>query len=88
MRIKKGYMMQTVAGSNVVVPVGAEAISFRGMLTLNEVGAFVWKALENDNTAENIANEVVKEYDVDFETALTDVNGFIARLREKGFIEE
>jgi len=29
MRIKKGYMMQTVAGSNVVVPVGAEAISFR-----------------------------------------------------------
>jgi len=58
------------------------------MLTLNEVGAFVWKALENDNTAENIANEVVKEYDVDFETALTDVNGFIARLREKGFIEE
>lgn len=88
MKIKKGYMLQTVAGSSVVVPVGAEAFSFKGMLTLNEVGALVWKALENGNTAENIANEVVKEYAVDFETALSDVNGFIERLREKGFIEE
>ncbi len=88
MKIKKGYMLQSVAGSSVVVPVGDEALSFKGMLTLNEVGAFVWKQLENDNTAENIANEVVKEYAVDFETALNDVNTFISRLKEKNFLEE
>ena len=88
MKIKKGYMLQTVAGSNIVVPVGDEALSFRGMLTLNEVGSVVWKALENDNTAENIADEVAKEYGIDFETALSDVNTFISKLKEKGFIEE
>ena len=88
MKIKEGYMLQSVAGSNIVVPIGDEALSFRGMLTLNEVGTFVWKALEKDNTPENIANGIVNEYNVDFDTALKDVNSFISRLRDKGFIEE
>ncbi|MBO4338328.1 MAG: PqqD family protein [Clostridia bacterium] len=88
MKIKEGFMLQSVAGSNVVVPIGATALSFRGMLTLNEIGAFVWKALETDNTPEKIAEEIVKEYEVDFETALNDVNAFVDKLREKDFIEE
>jgi hypothetical protein len=81
-------MLSNVAGSNIVVSVGLDALSFRGMLTLNEVGTFIWKALENDNTPENIAKAIVGEYKVDYDTALADVNSFISRLRDKGFIEE
>ena len=88
MKIKEGYMLSNVAGSDIVVPVGSEALSFKGMLTLNEVGAFVWRALEKDNTAENIANAIVEEFNVDYDTALSDVNRFISRLRDKGFIED
>ena len=88
MKIKDGFMLQNVADSTVVVPVGARAISFRGMLTLNEVGAFVWKELQEENTPEKIAEKVSAEYSVDYDTALADVNSFIERLRAKDFIEE
>lgn len=88
MKIKDGFMLQAVAGSYVVVPVGAQAVSFKGMLTLNEVGSVVWKELQTDNTPEKIAEKITEEYSVDFETALKDVNIFINKLKEKDFIEE
>lgn len=88
MKIKDGFMLQSVAGSTVVVPVGEKSISFRGMLTLNEVGAFVWKELQTDNTPEKIAEKITAEYSVDYETALKDVNIFIGKLREKYIIDE
>jgi hypothetical protein len=88
MKIKDGFMLQSVAGSTVVVPVGERSISFRGMLTLNELGAFVWKELQEETTPEKIAEKITAEYSVDSETALKDVNSFVDRLREKDFIEE
>ncbi len=87
MKIKDGFMLQTVAGNTVVVPVGEKSITFRGMLTLNEVGAFVWKELQSENTCENIAKKITEEYSVDFETALKDVNVFVEKLREKDIID-
>lgn len=40
MKIKDGFMLSRVAGSYVVVPVGAVQADFTGMITLNPVGAF------------------------------------------------
>ena len=88
MRIKDGYMLQTVAGSNIVVPVGEGELSFRGMLTLNEVGALVWRALESGSSPEEIASQIVKEYSVDEQTALRDVNAYIEKLRSINVIED
>lgn len=88
MKIKDGFMLQSVAGSTVVVPVGEKSISFRGMLTLNEVGAFVFEQLKSDTTAERIAEKITAEYQVDYETALKDVEAFISRLKEKDIIDE
>ena len=47
MKIKDGYIIREVAGSNIVVPIGDEQMSFGGIMTLNPVGAFIWKLLEN-----------------------------------------
>lgn len=88
MKIKDGYMLKTVAGSNIVVPVGTAELTFRGMMTLNEVGTVVWKALEEDTTVEKIADKIVSEYNVDLGTATRDVKIFIDKLREKNMIDD
>lgn len=41
MKIKKGFVLRSVVGSRVVVPMGNEAINFNGMITLNETGLFM-----------------------------------------------
>lgn len=81
MKIKEGYLLREVAGSNIVVPVGEGSLDFSGVITLNEVGAFIWKILQNDVTSEEIIEKMLAEYDVDKETAENDVNEYISTLR-------
>ena len=54
MKIKDGFMLSGVAGSYVVVPVGAVQADFTGMITLNPVGAFLWGKLEKEKIGATI----------------------------------
>ena len=71
MKIKEGFVLRTIAGSNIVVPVGAASIDFNGMITLNDSGAFLWKELEQDCDIDDLTAALLREYDVDEATART-----------------
>jgi hypothetical protein len=43
MKISEGFSLRNIAGENIVVPIGTKNISFKGMITLNNIGAFLWK---------------------------------------------
>lgn len=81
MKIKEGYLLRQVAGSNIVVPVGDGSIDFSGVITLNEVGAFIWQILENGADKQEIVNKMLEEYDVSREIAEKDVEEYIEKLR-------
>ncbi|MBQ7266035.1 MAG: PqqD family protein [Firmicutes bacterium] len=87
MKIKEGYLLRTVAGSNIVVPVGEGSMDFSGVIQLNDVGAFLWKILENGSDSQNLVSQLLKEYDVDEATAKNDVEDFLNKLREAGLVE-
>ncbi|MBQ9604231.1 MAG: PqqD family protein [Firmicutes bacterium] len=88
MKIKDGYLLRTVAGSNIVVPIGEGAIDFSGVITLNEVGAFLWRALENGADKDELLQKLTAEYEVDDATASADIDAFIARLREASLLDD
>ena len=88
MKIKKGFTVRNIAGSDIVVPVGNAEKIFNGMITLNESGAFFWNALLKDTTVDEVLKKVTSEYDVDEERAKADVENFIEQLRENNLIEE
>ena len=48
MRVKEGFVIREIAGSIVVVPTGDLLKEYRGMLTLNEAGKFIWELLEQN----------------------------------------
>ena len=81
MKIKEGYLLREGAGSNIVVPVGSGNMDFSGVITLNEVGSFIWKQLEKDTTKEEVLNNLLAEYDVDKATAESDIDEFINKLK-------
>ncbi len=87
MKIKEGYVLREVADQYVVIPFGSESVSFNGMITLNESGALLWRALENGGDRETLADALVGEYDIDRESALADADEFIASLTKIGCIE-
>lgn len=82
MKIKEGYILREVAGNFIVVAVGDAALDFNGVITLNETGALLWKALENGATESGLLEELKKEYEIDDETAKKDVLAFLGKLKE------
>lgn len=87
MKISEGYILRTVAGKNIVVSVGAEA-SFSGMLTLNDTGVFFWNLLSEDITKEEMIDAVLREYDAERDIVTEDVEEFLAKLKDKGILED
>ena len=88
MRQNPEFIITEVADNYVLVPVGSAAANFHSIINLNEMGQVIWNLLENETTIDEILKNILAEYDVSEEQARKDIEGFIAKLRENGCIEE
>ena len=89
MKIKKGFILRTVCGENVIVGEGLDAINFGRMLSLNETAAWLWKQAveQGDFTAESLAKALCDEYEVSSDQALADVKETISQWTELKVVE-
>lgn len=89
MRIKKGFIMREVCGQKVIVAEGEGVVDFGKLLTVNSTAEFLFQEAENqgDFTVESLTDSLLREYDVDRETALKDVASIVEKWREKKVIE-
>ena len=88
MKIKKGFVIQEVAGQWVAVATGAAAMEFKGIVKLNATAAHVWRGLEQGLTREQIVTSVVETYDVSEQTAAEDVDALCQQLVQAGIAQE
>ena len=88
MKIKSNFLLKEISGNYIVVPVGDELIDLNCMITLNESGAFLWEKLSENTTKEKLLEEMLKEYDVDKETASADIEEFLGNIRKIGALDE
>lgn len=84
MKRSENFLMREVAGSWVVVPVGAAAREFPGMIRLNQSGKLIWELLEQEQTAESLTQALLDRYDVSRTQARQDVDAFLAKLNSVG----
>ncbi len=89
MQINQDFTIQKVGASYVAVPIGEASKSFRGMIQLNETGAFLWRLLsEKDCTEEELVEAMLAEYEVSREVAVADVRGVVETLRQNRLFAE
>lgn len=87
MKIKGEFLMRQVVGEYVLLPVGDTALKFNGMIALNPVSAFIWEEIEKGKETESILDDILEEFDVDRATASADMEEFISKMKENGFLE-
>ncbi|MBR3149170.1 MAG: PqqD family protein [Eubacterium sp.] len=87
MKIKNGFAKRNIAGSNIVVPVGKNAVDFNAMITLNDTGSFLWDAFQKDITVDDAVQLITSEYEVDADLARTDIEKFVRMLQDNGLLE-
>ena len=88
MKIKSGFIKRDVAGKTMVVATGELSKKFKGMITLNETGKFIWELLEKETTKEEIIEKMLEVFEgVDRATVERDVTVFINKLMEDNILE-
>lgn len=88
MKIKNGYLLREIADTFIVVPVGERVIEFKGMMTLNKSGAFIWNSLVNELSYPDLLEAILAKYEIDHDTAAKDLDEFLGLARANGVIEE
>lgn len=53
---------------------------------LNDVGALLWDRLDGSNSVEDLINVVLAEYDIDRQTASTDVEDLLGEMIRAGLV--
>lgn len=89
MKQKQGFVLRDVCGEKVIVGESIETIDFGKLISLNETAAFLWEkaAMLSDFTAEQLADELQKEYEVSAAQALADARDILAKWTEIGIVE-
>lgn len=87
MTIKKEVVFRSVAGENMLIPVGETVGEYNGIFSMTEVGAQLWQAIENGQDEEQMVRQICQEYEIDEKTAAADVRSFIDKLCDFGIIE-
>lgn len=83
-RIKRTNKALASEIDDEVVMFDADAGKYYG---LNSVAAAVWNMLEEPASIEEICDQLTREYDVEKETCMDEVLGFLPELQKKGLIE-
>jgi len=87
MKMKKDFSIIEVGGDYMAIPVGENVATFGGTVVLNEVSAFILKAMSKPVTEEELLNKMLNEYDIDIDTATRDLKEIIDMYKEYGLIE-
>ena len=88
MTIKENFVLRQVAGTGVVLPLGAAVVELNGMLSLNDAGALLWRTLERGADQETLVQALTEEYIVDPAVAQKDVEAFLEKLSKIGCLEK
>ena len=87
MKIQKEFVLREIAGDYVIIPTGKTVLTFNGLITVNEVGAELWKMLQSDVTFEDLTQGILDIYDVDEETVKEDIREFLDTLEKGGVLD-
>lgn len=87
MKVLLDFVLREVAGETLLIPAGRTALNLNGMLTLNELGAEIWRMLPEAKNEEEIISKILEEYEAQPEEVRRDVAEFLGKLRELGIIE-
>ena len=83
--IKKDFLIHTIANEKVLIGNG-EQINFSKMLVLNDTAAFIIAELQKHEqpvSAEELAESLQANFEVEYAEALTDVKELLDQLKEQ-----
>jgi hypothetical protein len=83
----QSVVARVMAGETLVVPIRAKVGDLASIYSFNGTGTLIWQLLESPKTVNQLAEEIVKEYEVTQDHAERDVADFVGEMRAVGLVE-
>ena len=89
MRQKEGFVLRDICGEKAIVAEGLQVVDFRKMISMNDTAVWLWEKCTElgDFTAEQLAEALCEEYEVESTRALADINRILDQWKEMGLLE-
>lgn len=88
MKTNDQFILRTIAGDNILIPVGEAALSVKGLIALSESGVLIYKKLKDGCTRDDLVAALTAEYEVSEDVAAQDVDAFLNQMRELRMLVE
>lgn len=87
MKRKNDFLLKNVGGQDFLVPLGPKVRDMNCLIALNSTGRCIWELLAQDRSTDEMAAEIVKQFDIDEEKARADVMLFLKDIERFGLLE-
>lgn len=86
MKLKKDFILREIMGDVVLVPINQSTSQFNGLITVNELGKFIWENLEKVQDENDLLQLILDEYEVDRDVAKKDLDEFLQVLKNMDIV--
>ena len=86
MKLKMEFLLRDIVGETVLVPINESTSSFNGLITVNELGKFIWENIESSKDEDELLQKILDEYEVEKDVAKADLDEFLNILKENNII--
>lgn len=88
MKVKGEFVLREIAGDYILVPTGKAALRINSLITMDAVGMFIWKKIEQGMSELEILHEILRNYEVEQSEAEEDLRDFVKQLVSADIIEK
>ena len=76
------YILREIVGEYMLIPTGKLSMTKNGVITISESAAYLWKKMNEGKTIIELCELLLEEYEIDRETALSDVKELVDSMCE------
>lgn len=81
------YVLREIVGEFMLIPTGKLSMMTNRVITISESAAYLWRKMDGEKTVAQLCDLLLEEYDVDRETALSDVNEMVEDMYLAGMVK-
>lgn len=88
MHLNDSFVLRVIADEHLLIPTGNAALQIKGLLSLTESGAFLYRKLQTGCSEAQLLDALTSEYEVSTEEARADVAEFLCQMRQLDILLE
>lgn len=88
MPLNENFILKHVGKEYMIIPLIDGGVDFSKVYNVSSTGAYIYEQLGNHKTMEEIAEAMVKEYEVSYDVVYADILEFVEELKKRGMYND